>query len=303
MANTEFTFHPLNESHLLGLVKLFRTVFGKKRTTEYFKLKYLSGNVLDGSFSFVAIKGQKIVGFVGAIPQVYHGEDATYIIAHSCEYQTHPDFQRQGIHKQLIARSNNLLKKNGVHLIYGYLSDVSEASINSSGWEYLRYLHYSVVRTGGFPIQKVKYKITGKSKWGKFQEGLQPGKFEADSKGIIMELINHDLLKYRSFTDNGIFKFGACTFWVKLSEVLHIGKFSCQHFASFETGLNLLIAHCKKHGIDKIVFQVDPASKEFEFLTEYGTDVLPGSRIGIYFLAERFDVSQFRFSYSNFDDF
>ena len=72
MANTEFTFHPLNESHLLGLVKLFRKVFGKKRTTEYFKLKYLSGNVLDGSFSFVAMKGQKIVGFFGAVPQVYH---------------------------------------------------------------------------------------------------------------------------------------------------------------------------------------------------------------------------------------
>ena len=110
MANTEFTFQPLNESHLDGLVKLFRVVFGKKRTARYFKLKYLSGNVLDGNFSFVALKGQNIVGFVGAIPQVYKGENATYIVAHSCEYQTHPDFQRRGIHKQLIARSNTLLK-------------------------------------------------------------------------------------------------------------------------------------------------------------------------------------------------
>ncbi|MFT7611326.1 MAG: hypothetical protein ACI9J3_000269 [Parvicellaceae bacterium] len=303
MVGTEITLETVSESNLAGLVALSRKVFNKKRSEDYFRQKYLKNTILAQPVSSVAlVKGQE-VAFVGAIPQLYKGSDQTHLIAHTCEYQTHPDYRNLQIHSQLIDRTNKILRAQGVNMLYAYFSDVSERSVKRLGWNHLRYLHFTVIQTGAIPIQKAKYKILGKSGWESFIVGLKQLSEITTNDSTVLEVINSDLLKYRTFTDNGIFDFSGCAFWIKLSEVLHIGKFSTENFDSFKSGLTELIKRCKKFGIDKIVFQTDPDGLEYEFLKRCNYNLEPGALIGTHFLNEEFNTDKFEFSYSSFDNF
>lgn len=304
MENTEdVQLLHLGEHHLTSLVQLYRLVFGKKRTEEYFRKKYLSGFQIQDVVASVAIHDEKVIAFVGAIPQMFDFGDREGLVAHACEYLTHPQYRNRGIHKQLVALTNKRLLANGVNMIYAYFSEVSKASVKSLGWDYPRHLHYGVIQTNAIPLQKVRYKFLGQTKWKSFIKNLTPGTLVALKDDLPTEVLNDELLSYRSFTDNGIFELEGCVFWIKLSEVLHVGKFATSDFNCFKNGLNTLTRYCRLHGVDKIVFQVDSAGPEFRFLEQYGLELKSGAHLGIHFLSAPLEVSHLRFTYSSFDNF
>jgi len=303
MENTNITYETLSEKHLAGLVALCLKVFKSKRTEAYFRLKYLQNPIIADSVSSIACDRGKVVGFVGAIPQKYSNAGREYLVAHSCEYQTHPDYRLLQIHSKLVERTNQLLRDKGVNLLYAYFSDVSQRSVKKLGWNYLRPLNYAVIRTGAIPIQKAQYKLLGKSRWKNFAKTLDQQFSFNEENEFVMEVIDAKLLNYRRFTDNGIFKINGCDFWIKLSEVLHVGKFSTKDFNSFKLGLEELVLKCKQFGIDKIVFQVDPLWEEFQFLEQFGCKLQPGANLATHHFNQEVNTDNFRFTYSSFDNF
>jgi len=284
---------------------LFEQVFSRTATPDHFPKKYLTHYLSLPTLATVALHLGRPVAFYGAIPQRFGDADSSTLVAHSCEYFTHPDHRRKGLNNALAEHSYATAQSNGIGMTYAYHTVASFQAVTKLNWTESRRMQHATVKTGAIPWAKVKRKL-----------GLRDGAlrnlqrtFPAPEpivpyqSGCITELITPELRAYRAFSNNGFLLVEGCLFWVKQDAALVVGMFSAPSSAQFGRALKHLLRACKAQGIPEIQFHVDEGHTEYALLTDQGISLTPGWRIAHKFLAEPFSVEHYRYSFCSFDTF
>lgn len=87
-----------------------------------------------GNMMFLLKEGDKVIGCDGLIPNELYVNGKTVLTAHSIKSMTHPDYQRQGIFRQMTENSVERGRQDGVDVIIGLANAASYPAYQKFGW-------------------------------------------------------------------------------------------------------------------------------------------------------------------------
>lgn len=306
MENLNFTYKRLDDESLKDVQYLFLNVFDKKKSILYIKNKYNTSYLGLKYICYIAYYNDNPVAFYGAIPQKFSSNSASILVAHACDSFTLKEFQNKGLHYNLALKAYELMKAEGIKMVYAYHSENTYFSTKKLGWlthKKMQRFHFNIPI---FPIAKGIKKLHLEKAYQKicslylkkFQNLNEPAVF---LDKFIQEYTN-DFFQYKnSFNDHYFIQLNACNFWIKIDAVLHVGFFTSDSDESFKKALLKLKKIAFLLGVNEIVFQVLTESKEYELLSKLET-AKPSWLIG-YLPFESIKLEDFEFNYADLDTF
>ena len=155
------TYHikRLEDCDLKSLQSLILTVFKKKFSIEYLSNKYNTSYLNIKFICFIAYVKNTPVAFYGAIPQFFSNGHKNILVAHACDSFTVKTHQKKGLHFILAQKSYEVMRENGISLVYAFHSENTFYSTKKLGWK----THHKMARfhfkTHSFPIAKALDKL------------------------------------------------------------------------------------------------------------------------------------------------
>jgi GNAT superfamily N-acetyltransferase len=118
MTAREWTLRPLLSDDRDAIVDLFRSVFGDEDATpEWWDWKYLE-NPCGSTIGVVAEVGTRIVGQYAASPRMFRIEGRDVRAVHGIDLMVDPAYRRQGMFRELLARTCQIARSSGIELLY-----------------------------------------------------------------------------------------------------------------------------------------------------------------------------------------
>lgn len=306
MENLNFIYKRLSEENLKDLQYLFLNVFNKKKTINYLKNKYNTSYLGIKNICFLAYHNNKPIAFYGAIPQKFTSSSSTIFVAHACDSFTLKEYQNKGLHYNLALKSYELMRAEGIKMVYAYHSENTYHSTKKLDWLEHKKMQRFHFKTVTFPIAKIAKKTYFDSLYQKICENYLR-RFESlnprtDYSNKFKQNYNRDFIVYKnSFNHHFFIELHDCNFWIKIDSILHVGHFSSKSDQNFKLALKKLKKIATVLGINEILFQVVIDSQEYEILSKIKT-TKPSWLIG-YLPFESIHIEDFEFNYADLDTF
>lgn len=306
MENLNFTYKRLSEGNFKDLQYLFLNVFNKKKTIHYLKNKYNTSYLGIKNICFLAYHNDKPVAFYGAIPQKFTSNSSTILVAHACDSFTLKEYQNKGLHYNLALKSYELMRTEGIKMVYAYHSENTYYSTKKLSWLEHKKMQRFHFRIATLPLAKIAKKTRLNSLYqnicGNYLRRFETLYIIPDSSNKFKQNYDSDFLHYKNnFNQHYFIKLHDYKFWIKIDSVLHVGFFSSKSDQDFELALKKLKKISAVLGINEILFQVVIDSKEYEILSKIKT-TKPSWLIG-YLPFEPINMENFEFNYADLDTF
>jgi len=118
MTQRSWTMRPLTPDDRDGSLDLFRRVFGEEDASRaWWEWKYRQ-NPAGPAIGYVAEAGTKIVGQYVLFPHRFQCGGRPILAAHSADTMVDPEFQRQGIFRELVRMTLPVATSAGIDLVY-----------------------------------------------------------------------------------------------------------------------------------------------------------------------------------------
>jgi hypothetical protein len=288
---------------------LYKKVFKKNTSTTFLENKYDGSYISKPYFSSVAIYGKQIIGYYGALPQLFYNGTKNISVAHTCEYITIKEFRKKGIHQTLATFAYENMKKHEVQFAFAFHSENSYHSTKKLNWKVRYRLVRFHLKTGTLPISKVfnRLKLGSINKIITDQifapHRILPNQWPLVKDKLYRQRIDAPLINYKdNFSPHYLIQLGECTFWIKLVSILQVGSFYAPNLKAFEFALSKLRKLCKSAGIPEILFHMDPNDINTTYLKNISKP-LPSWRLGYLKFNNSVNLDDFCFEACNFDTF
>lgn len=306
MKNLDFTYKRLDDDSLKDVQYLFLEVFDKKKSIRYIKNKYNTSYLGLKNICYLAYYDNKPVAFYGAIPQKFTSNSSSILVAHACDSFTLKEFQNKGLHYNLAVKSYELMKAEGIKLVYAYHSENTYFSTKKLCWlehKKMQRFHFNIPT---LPLAKGIKKLHLENIYQKicsiYLKKHQKFNDTTISSDKLKQEYNNNFIQYKnSFNDHYFIQLNNCNFWIKIEAVLHVGFFTSDSHENFKKAIRKLkkIALCL--GINEILFQVLIDSKEYQLLSKVET-AKPSWLVG-YLPFDTINLDDLEFNYADLDTF
>lgn len=306
MDDLQFTYKRLDDHLFEDVQFLFLTVFNKKKSITYLKNKYNTSYLGSKFICYLAYHNNQPVAFYGAIPQQFTSNSKSILVAHACDSFTLKNFQGKGLHYNLAIKSYELMKAEGIKLVYAYHSENTYFSTKKLGWlehKNMKRFHFYIHT---IPLAKIIQKLNLERIYTKFcavylKKYLNSKETDSSSNKFKQEY-NKDFIKYKDgFNSHYFIQLNSCSFWIKVDAVLHVGFFTCDSDENFKKAISKLKKIAFFLGVNEILFQVLEDSKEFQFLSKLEKGKL--SWLIGYLPFDTINLNDIEFNYADLDTF
>lgn len=278
MENTDFKLEYLTDSHTKGLCDLYKRVFQKEVTEEYFSIKYGLFDAERIQCATVALINDDIIGFYGAYLTEFcdYNRKDTLKLVHTCDYILLEEFRGKGVLDHLYLHSLKEMKQQNADFAYGFHSVQTYKFSQKYSW--VDTLFFKRFHLQLFPkkvaqgLRKIGMEKTLRKR---LEKALESYIIKCD-----LDTLNKTPKKYTQKYDSAFFKMKefcphylveieGCTLWLKYDLYIAVGFV---HFP--ESGrANYLIETLKKIvgkvGIHELIFHVQDQSPEFSLLDNW----------------------------------
>ena len=268
----ELHIERLTKERLRDVQQLIRAAFGRKVSLEYLNAKYDTLAMCGIAYvCHVAYIGNQAVGFVGVLPMRAQLNGEVLLVGQSCDYFTHPDFQKRGIFSKLLTKNNELLVQLDIHFQFAFTSDMSGVALLNKGWKQNGEMMRFHLRRRGIPFLKVIYKFTFLNTLRKW---LIQRAFSAVELTERMENpaadeyhlwipFSDDFIVYKNQLGNTIITIDGCKLWMRITNIIQVGAIHGLTNENIEAVLDGLKRIARKLGVLEVVIQ------EFEGTATY----------------------------------
>lgn len=300
----QYRFERLEDRHFPAVSHIFKAAFGIKRSPAYLKAKYDTAWCGVRHVAHLAFKGDTPAGFYGAVPQRFRRGDATLLGAHTCDSFVVPEFQRQGLHRELALRTYDHMREVDIRFVYAYHSEATYRQCQKLGWADLAQLRGYYLPTGAWPGMKVRNRLFP-GKWPAAFDNLErlvsmPNS-QASEDTLTLDYCP-EFFTYKSFTPNRVLQLGASKVWLKTGGTLLVGDMQAEDTETLKNDLETLRTLAGRVGYGRILFQVFPGSTIDLLLKEVavGFDSWP---ISYKCLSDPIEMSVWRGNFGDLDTF
>lgn len=306
MDNLNFTYKRLSEDNFKDLQYLFLNVFNKRKTIHYLKNKYNTSYLGIKNICFLAYHNDKPVAFYGAIPQKFTSNSSTILAAHACDSFTLKEYQNKGLHYNLALKSYDLMRTEGIKMVYAYHSENTYYSTKKLSWLEHKKMQRFHLKTPTLPLAKIAKKTHLNSLYlnicNRYLRKFETIYTNPDPSCKFKQNYTSDFIQYKNnFNQHYFINLCDYNFWIKIDSVLHVGFFSTKSDQKFELAVKKLKKIATILGINEILFQVLTDSKEYDLLSKI-TNAKPSWLIG-YLPFEPINIDDFEFNYADLDTF
>ena len=309
MGSTNFRFLKFERQHIKDAQSIFWKSFKYKVSEEFIYNKYNTSFLNTDSVSTIAYDQHTPVAFYGAIPQLFKNHETSFLMAHACDSYTIPTYQKKGLHYQLALKSYDLMHHQHIKMVYAFHSENTFHSTKKLQWKEHHHMIRFHIKTNRLPIAKGLLRLgLKKSISSKALAIFAPYIIEHYANPFSTSSLSHQnydqlFFKYKeSFNKHFLIEINHCVFYLKLNTMVNVG------FFDFDTEQNLVIALEKlkelinRLGMNEILFQVDPSSKQYKVLSRIEKG-LPSWLIGYLPFENNLDLDSFGFNFSDLDTF
>lgn len=309
MAENQFAYFILRDDHMTDLSYLFWESFHKRRTPEYLQQKYDTEYLGDEKIASIAYDGEQVVACYGAIPQRFHDQKSSFLVAHACDSFTIPTYQRRGLHYHSARFAYDQMRAKGVKMVYAFHSENTLMSTHKLGWKVHHTMQRFHLKTGIPPFSKAITKV-GFGEW--LAKGVKknlaayqcaPFPNPLKEEGFVCHQYDDDFFCYKNgFHEHFHISLESCRFYLKFDRILHVGYFDFPNEVQLGRALQHLKQIARRSGINEVLFQADPVTEQHRVLKAFlpAQDSWP---IGYLCFDEHFDINQTAFNYADLDTF
>lgn len=265
---SEIRVEVFEEAHVPGLLRLHREVFRSSLRPQQLQAKYRCRWAGREHPSHVALLGNEVVGFYGALPQRFRRGHETLVAIQVADLVVAPDLQRRGVHHLLHEVTLRHADSNKAPFLYGFCNAASQRLYQTLGWR-CHQLELFVVPVATVPIAALAARmgILLRVWQAAFRRACEPllGSREAFCSSYAGTNLMHvdyaaDYLDYRCFSPNFVLDLGHATAWVRGGKELWVGDLSAANDNSHDRAVTNLIGLARRIGCRSLVFQTSSAS-------------------------------------------
>ena len=277
MENTDLKLEYLCLDHAHGLCDLYRIVFRKEVTEDYFKIKYGLFDSKRIQCATVAIIKGKIIGFYGAIFTEFcdFNKEKTLSLVNTCDYILLEEFRGKGVLDHLYLHSLAEMKRQKIDFVYGFHSVQTHKF--SQKFEWIDGRHFKRFHLSLFP--KIGAQVLNKLGCQKvlrnrLEKALNPFLSNRNFNSLNLAGENYtqrytkDFFKMKEFCPHYLIEIDDVVLWLKYDYVITVGFVELYDKASAKEVLMKLKKILKRVGIFELVFHVQDGTKEFNWLSK-----------------------------------
>jgi|GEM_PF-2033760 len=305
----KYQLYRLEKKHLHDVRYVILKAFGKKINIDYLSHKYDSSYLGIETVATIAYEGQKPVAFYGAIPQLFKLGNEKLLLAHACDSYTLPQYQKQGLHFNLASKSYELMQAEDIKMVYAYHSENTYYSTKKLNWKEHVHMNRFHILNGTLPVSKVCNRLNLNSLlMRRFKSVFRPYITSPTVNPVALESRMHQDYSSSFFNyKDGLNKhftilINDCLFYLKVRAIIEVGFLGYNNVENLPGAIDKLKRLAAKCGINEILFQVDPTTKQFDGLTSI-SEGKPSWLIGYLPFDDSLDISKFGFNYADLDTF
>ena len=262
MGSTELTFELLNKEHAEELVRMYKTIFNKIVTADYFIVKYGLHLPDVEQRSIVALLDQEVVGFFGVLPQVFCRKDEELNVLYACDFFLHEKYRGKGVFKNLYSSILEAAKKDSFAFLYAYHSEQTFKVCEKFGWDQeLGFSRFHVKAASQLRSKIARQLFRDKWRESRLKNELEPYRIETDLS------VNGEIDKWKLKYDSSFFsmkkfwprhfiKIGGCTLWLKFDYRITVGYLHLDDQSDVQAMIDKLERIARRCLIHEIVFHI-----------------------------------------------
>ncbi len=273
MEAIDISFETLTPAHCDALTSLYKEIFGKRVTPEYFQIKYGLDLEHQKQYSIVGKIEGEVVGFFGAIPQNFELDGSPYELVYTCDYFLQETYRGKGIFEQLYFQLLERLKATEACYLYAYHSQQTYKFCKKQQWvDQPNLLRFELMT---FPkvFKSLLERVVGPS-WStkRLAKQLAPYQIDVSINQLFVQenggmVHTEDFLKMKAFTPRYMVELEGCTLWLKYEYRLTVGYVHKGPHGNVPKMLKELKKMARRSGIHEVVFHTAPG-KERELLRD-----------------------------------
>ena len=277
MESTDLKLEYLCMDHTAGLCDLYRIVFRKEVTEDYFKIKYGLFDSKRVQCATVASIDGEIIGFYGAFFTEFcdFNEKQTLNLVHTCDYILLEEFRGKGILDHLYRHSLAEMKRQNADFAYGFHS--VQTYKFSQKFEWVDARHFKRFHLALFPKKgaQVLNKLGKENVLRKrLEKALIPFMLNRDFENMNRVPENYtqrytkNFFKMKEFCPHYLIEIDGVILWLKYDYVISVGFVEFNEKRSAKEVLATLKKVLRRVGIFELVFHVQDETKEFKWLSQ-----------------------------------
>lgn len=272
--------------------------------------KYSEEKLTRPNVCTVGYDGDKLVGFYGAMPfpAIYNGKEIW--IAQGCDSITAPEYQGKGVHKQLARASYEIMKEDGIAMLFAMNSVQTARATKKLDMIDLGCMARFHLKTKGLGLNRVIEKLNwaGADYQKLVNRVLAPYELERSqfenplNRSGLSVNYNAAFMEYKSYAPNHVIAVEGCQVWLKAVGVLSVGAVN----GLTEENLPRFLFSIKDIGsklmVKEVMFHISRDTPEAELLSKY---LEPQDSWSVTCIAfdDKVDPTELRLNYSDFDTF
>ena len=298
MENIEANYSILKSEHLGGLVRLYKTIFGKRVQESYFEIKY--GLLLPNQiqFSTVILNGEEVIGFMGALPQQFKEGNKSIQTLHLGDFFLDKEYRGYDFFNKAYLHSLSIANTNKVDYLYAFQSDQTFKICERLGWhEEIGFKRFHIKALPSFFASFSSKLGLEKQSRRRLEKYIKP--FIIEMNPSVFDLgkewsmhCSEEFIKMKEYQPYYLIQIGGVTIWMKYEYRLSIGFMHMDETVDVKSMINTLQRIARKCLIAEVVIHLHPNSKEATILSE---SLEPFDSFQVSSLALKQDVPMFSF--------
>jgi hypothetical protein len=303
-----YSIERLSYASLHDLQALHRLTYSRNVSISRLAGKYntkLLGAEWLGHFAFAA--QHQPVAFFGVIPCRFQIDGQMFLAGQAVDAMTHPDHRKNGLFLQLVEKTLELARHQGIQFIFGFPNQNSYAGLVKANWKFTgRSMHVFILKGSKLPWAKLLLKVPFvRNVYRKLTEGDSAPPNEtvvySSEHGLIRDSV---FFAYKDqYTKTFVKRWSNVSAWLKNDGALKIGCLNFDPIVSPQDIEKHLKREAKRLGCRSIVLMTSAESRLYGALKNL---VPPRERlpIGFYNLTNRdIDFNKATFEYCDIDIF
>lgn len=311
-ADFPYRIERLSATNIYDLIPLFKGVFGKSVSRQYVEAKYDTAYLGIQYLGHLCYDGEAPIAYYGAMPFMIDYQGRKVLAAQSGDAMTMPGYNGKGIFTRLGNRTDELLEREGIALVYGWPNQNSYYGyVNKLNWLHTENMQRYEIKVLGFPLEKLSRMVPLLRPWyekraQRLLAGYASSKKQLASSVIDKEfggtLRDEEFFSYKAFLGNVLADVAGVTVWLKADTRLLIGDMQLTDEAAMLQAETALKTLARKLGVPAIIFQVSPgAPLDTWFSKRY--QPVESWAIGYKNYAGDIPLEKLRFTYGDLDTF
>ncbi|CAA0102427.1 Uncharacterised protein [BD1-7 clade bacterium] len=266
--NCPYRIERVTENNFHDVVTVFRDVFNPNADETFLRKKYATDYLGVKYIGYLAYNDDYPIGYHGAIPFLVELQGKTQLAVQGCDAMTHPKHNGRGLFVYLGKKTEELIKKEGISMVYGWPNQKSSlVYFRKLKWTKTGTMKRYHIRVSTLPLSHAS-KISSLTTYTyTLYQRLILNQFRQTSNVFSSSVIddehgglhrNEAFFIYKRALGSDIYQIAGCKIWMKIDGALLIGDIEHNSEANILKLLKALQRLCRLLGIQEIRFQCSP---------------------------------------------